>query len=172
MRSAIGKCGSIWMRTSPLLTRLSDARYRALVRNDAAAIHALHDAAAVWIGNDTADQIDRRAYRLLLGNGRTHVKQALGRLGGEGGTVLQASRRIAQSWRFRRIRRARVVRLSPNENCGKDDERARHHRRECCRNFAVRPSSRIAKQQAKADSRRARGLPYARSEESQPCSWF
>ncbi len=80
-----------------LADRLSDTWNRALIWNDAAAIDALHDAAAVWIGNDAANQIERRAYRLRFGDSRADIQQALGRLGRKGGTVLQASRRIAES---------------------------------------------------------------------------
>ena len=84
-----------------LADRLSDARYCSLAWNDTAAIDALHDAAAVWIGNDPTNQIEGRAYRLRFGDGRTDIQQALGRLGGEDRAVLQAPRCIAESLRRR-----------------------------------------------------------------------
>src|SRR5215218_2623660 len=119
---------------------LPDAGYGALARNDPAAIDALHNAAAVWIGNDAADQVEGGADGLRLGCGRADVQQALGRLGGKGGAVLQASRRVAQSLHCRRACVGRAVSIFAEGVRGKHSQCCRDDCRGCCGNGVAAPS--------------------------------
>src|SRR5215207_120120 len=106
---------------------LPDAGYSALARNNATAIDALHNAAAVWIGNDAADQVEGGADGLRLGCGRADIQQAVGRFGGKGGAVLQPSRRVAQSLRCRRACVDRTVSIFTEGVRGKHSQ--------CCRDY-------------------------------------
>jgi hypothetical protein len=73
-----------------------------LGRDDAAAIDALHHAAAVRVDDHTTDQGGRPRRRLGPRDGGAHLQQALGGLGHEKSAVGEAARRVHGRQRNRR----------------------------------------------------------------------